>query len=431
MRKPYQIQSQKAVLKFRQWVAEQSPVVQLMLPLANVVAMLQEGVGNLLREAGLQLMGMIMEEEARQLAGERHQPNAERRAWRWGRERGYGIVDGQKVPLPRPRLRNAANREERLGSYELFRRGAPLERNVWEKLMCGLSTRNYGQVTRQFAEAYGLEKSVVSERFIQASRGKLQELLERPLGALSIAVVMIDGTEFKKQNLVVGLGISKEGRKTILGLHEGATENTTVCSALLEDLGRRGFDFRVPRLYVLDGSQALLTAVRRHAGEAALIQRCQIHKKRNILEHLSEEDRPAVKRQLEDAYGHATYGDARRALERLQRELQTLNPSAARSLAEGLEETLTVHRLQVPEMLRKTLSSTNAIESTFSVVQTACRNVKRWRRGDHRQRWVASGLLLAERKFRRVRGYRQMPQLLEAIASEASKRGLVKKAGVA
>ena len=431
MGKPYQIQSQKAVLKFRQWVAEQSSAVQLILPLAHVVTMLQEGVGNLLREAGLQLMSLIMEEEARQLAGERHQPNAERRAWRWGRERGYGVIDGQKVPLPRPRLRNAANREERLGSYELFRRGAPLERNVWEKLMCGLSTRNYGKVTREFAEAYGLEKSVVSERFIQASRAKLQELLERPLGPLSIAVVVIDGKEFQKQSLVVALGISKDGQKTILGLHEGATENTTVCSELLEDLARRGFDFRVPRLYVLDGSRALAAAVRRHAGEAALMQRCQIHKKRNILEHLREADRPAVKHQLEEAYGYATYGDARRALEGLRRKLETLNPSAARSMAEGLEETLTVHRLQVPELLRQTLSSTNVIESTFSVVQTVCRNVKRWRRGDHRQRWLASGLLLAERKFKRVRGYRQMPQLLEAIAAETSKKGLVKKAGVA
>ncbi len=431
MRKPYQIQSQRAVLKFRQWVAEQSPAVQLILPLANVVAMLQEGVGNLLREAGLQLMTLIMEEEARQLAGERHQPNAERRAWRWGQERGYGIVDGQKVPLKRPRLRTAANHEERLGSYELFRHGAPLEQNVWEKLLCGLSTRNYGGVTRQFAQAYGLEKSIVSERFIQASRAKLQELLERPLGDLSIAVVVIDGTEFKKQSLVVALGISKDGRKTILGLHEGATENTTVCSALLEDLGGRGFDFRLARLYVLDGNRALEKALRRHAGDAALIQRCQAHKKRNILEHLSEADRPTVKRQLEDAYGQATYGDAKRALERLQRDLLTLNPSAARSLAEGLEETLTVHRLQIPELLRQSLASTNVIESTFSVVETVCRNVKRWRRGDHRQRWVASGLLLAERKFRRLRGYRQMPQLLEAIASETSKKGLAKKEKVA
>jgi transposase-like protein len=405
--------------------------VQLVLPLANVVAMLQEGVGHLMREAGLQLMGLIMQEEARQLAGERHQPNAERRAWRWGQEDGYGIVDGQKVPLKRPRLRNAANREERLGSYELFRRGAPLDQNVWEKLMCGLSTRNYGQVTREFTEAYGVEKSVVSERFIQASRAKLQELLERPLGSWPIVAVVIDGKQFQKQSVVVALGIHKDGHKMILGLHEGATENATVCSELLEDLARRGFDFRLPRLYVVDGSRALSAAVRGHAGEAALIQRCQIHKKRNILEHLGEADRPAVKAQIEEAYGHPSYGDARRALERLRRKLETLNPSAARSLAEGLEETLTVHRLQIPELLRQTLSSTNVIESTFSVVQTVCRNVKRWRRGDHRQRWVASGLLVAERKFRRVRGYRQMPQLLEAMNSEASQKGLVKRVGVA
>ena len=185
----------------------------------------------------------------------------------------------------------------------------------------------------------------------------------------------------------------------MLGLREGATENATVVGALLEDLAARGLDFTVPRLYVLDGSKALLAAVRRHAGEAALIQRCQIHKKRNVLDHLPQQHRRLVRQKLNNAYAMAEYAEARRALDRLHRELMDLNPSAARSLAEGLEETLTVHKLRVLASLRKTLASTNVIESAFSIVEMICRNVKRWRGGDHLERWVGSALLVAEKSF--------------------------------
>lgn len=227
-----------------------------------------------------------------------------------------------------------------------------------------------------------------------------------------------------------GPGINSDGRKTVLGLREGATENAAVVSELLGDLAARGLDFGVPRLYVLDGGKAL-AAVRRHAGEAALIQRCQVHKRRNVIDHLPEEHKPAVKKKLQNAYATTEYADAKRALERLHRELMELNPSAARSLEEGMEETLTVHRLRVPAQLRRTLASTNVIESAFSIVETVCRNVKRWRTGDHIERWVGSGLLVAERQFRKIQGYREIPALLTALANAVSKKTVVEQGKVA
>jgi len=403
----------------------------MVLPLAGIVGMLQAGVGNLMREAGLMLMMEVMEEEVRHVVGERYVQNPERQASRWGTEKGYCVIDGQKVPIPRARVRDQAKHEVKLGSYELFQRSGPLQTAVWEKIMRGLSTRNYGPVVKDFANAYGVEKSAVSEKFIEASREKLKDLMERPLGDLRLCAVLIDGTPFKDRQMIVALGIGCDGRKTVLGLREGATENAAVVNSLLADLLERGLDFSTPRLYILDGGKALATAVKRHAGEAGFIQRCQVHKKRNVIDHLPEEYKADVKRKLQNAYAMAEYDAAKKALENLHRELMHINPSAARSLAEGMEETLTVHKLQVPPQLRKTLSCTNVIESAFSIVETACRNVKRWRDGDHIERWVASGLLVAERQFRKVIGHRQIPMLLSSMANLVSKRSVAKEAAVA
>jgi putative transposase len=431
MQKRYQIDKQRAVQQFRQLATEENPNVQMTLPMAGVVSLLQEGVGQLMRQAGLMLMMSVMDEEVRHIVGERSVPNAKRQASRWGKEQGYCVVDGQKVPIARTRVRDKANREVRLGSYELFQRSGPLEAAVWDKIMRGLSTRNYGPVVKDFADAYGVEKSTVSEAFIEASREKLQHLMERPLGDLQLCAVLIDGTPFKDRQMIVALGIGCDGRKTVLGLREGATENATVVSALLSDLLARGLDFGIPRLYILDGGKALHAAVRRHAGEAGFIQRCQVHKKRNVIDHLTEQYKADVKRKMQSAYAMLDFGDAKRALERLHRELMDINPSAARSLEEGLEETLTVHRLRVPEQLRRTLSSTNVIESAFSVVETVCRNVKRWRQGDQIERWVASGLLVAERQFRKVIGHRHIPVLLSSMENAVTSKPVAKGAAVA
>jgi putative transposase len=431
MKRRYQIEQQRAVQQFRRLATEQNPNIQMVLPLAEIVSLLQQGVGNLLRQTGLELMHLVMDEEVKSLAGERHQQHEGRRAHRWGKEDGYCVVDGQKVPIRRTRLRSPDQREQRLGSYELFQRSGPMQAGVWDKMMRGLSTRNYGAVVKDFHNSYGIEKSAVSENFIEASREKVKELMERPLGELKLCAVLIDGTPFKDRQIIVALGIGCDGTKTVLGIREGATENMAVVNALLSELVERGLDFSTPRLYILDGGKALHAAVRRHAGEAAFIQRCQVHKKRNVVDHLPEEHKADVKKKLQNAYAMVDYTEAKRALERLHRELMDLNPSAARSLEEGMEETLTVHKLRIPTQLRRTLCCTNVIESAFSIVDTVCRNVKRWRPGDQIERWVGSGLWVAERQFRKVIGHRQIPLLLASMANAVAKKPIAKGAAVA
>ena len=419
MNKPYQIEAQRAVKQLEAMATDGNPAVKMMLPLAEMVGWLKKGVGELVRQAGLQLMELMMQEEVRELVGERSQRQTGRTANRWGSEQGYCVVMGQKVPVKRPRVRTTGDTEVRLGSYEMFHRGEPLTETVWEKLMLGLSTRKYGQAVRQFTEAYGLEKSAVSEHFIEASRAKLKDLLERRLDKIRLCALLIDATPFEGQQMVAALGIGQDGRKTILGIRQGATENATVVGELLGDLVSRGLDFTEPRLYVLDGGKALTAAVKKYGGGSASIQRCQVHKRRNVLDHLTDEQKPAVAKLLNAAYGLEDYASAKQALNQLHRELMDLNPSAARSLGEGMEETLTVHRLRVPMQLRKTLASTNVIESAFSIVERVCRNVKRWHGGDQRERWAGSGLLVAQKQFRRITGYKQIPALIRELETLA------------
>ena len=427
MKKPYQIEAQRAVKQLEAMATDGNPAVQMMLPMAEVVGWLRKGAGELVRQAGLQLMELLMQEEVRELVGERSQRQTERTANRWGSEQGYCVVMGQKVPVKRPRVRSLEDKEVRLGSYEMFHRGEPLTETVWEKLMLGLSTRKYGQAVRQFTEAYGLEKSAVSEHFIEASRTKLKDLMESRLDKVQLCALLIDATPFEGQQMVAALGIGQNGRKTILGVRQGATENATVVGELLGDLVSRGLDFTQPRLYVLDGGKALTAAVKKYAGESAAIQRCQVHKRRNVLDHLTDEQKPAVAKRLNAAYALEDYAAAQQALNQLHRELMDLNPSAARSLGEGMEETLTVHRLHVPMQLRKTLASTNVIESAFSIVERVCRNVKRWHGGDQRERWVGSGLLVAQKQFRRITGHKQIPDLIRVLETLApSKKALVR-----
>jgi putative transposase len=428
MKKPYQIEAQRAIKQLDAMAADGNPAVQMMLPMADMMGWLRKGVGELIRQAGLQLMDLLMQEEVRELAGERSERQSARTANRWGSERGFCVVMGQKVPIQRPRVRTTDDKEVRLGSYEMFHRGEPLTETVWEKLMLGLSTRNYGQAMRQFTEAYGLEKSAVSEHFIEASRAKLKTMMERRLDKTRLCALLIDATPFQGQQMVAALGIDEHGRKMILGIRQGATENATVVGELLGDLVERGLDFTEPRLYILDGGKALSAAVKKHAGESAAIQRCQVHKRRNVLDHLTDEQKPAVSKKLNAAYALVEYGAAKEALHTLHRELMDLNPSAARSLGEGMEETLTIHRLHLPAQLRKTMASTNVIESAFSIVEKVCKNVKRWHGGDQRERWVGSGLLVAENQFRRITGYKLIPVLMEELKTlNPSKAAVVKR----
>ncbi len=420
MERPYQIEDRRAMQRFEAALGSRQAPVQLVLPAMEILTAMRAGVGELIRRAGLELMCLLMEQEVEELVGKRSVPSKERTAYRWGKDDGWCRIDGQKVPLKRPRARQVDGREVQLGSYLCFQQDPQFGPKLWWEVLRGLSTRNYGRTVRRFAEAYGIEKSAVSEHFIEASRRKLRELLERDLSRLELCAVMLDGISFDGETFVVALGIGQDGRKTVLGLRQGASENAVVADELCADLERRGLDFQQVRLYVLDGARALAAAVRKRAGQAALIQRCQLHKRRNVLGHLPDQHQPFIEQKLIAAWAMSSYEEARKALDSVRLELERINPSAARSLAEGLEETLTIHRLGVPEALRKTLFSTNPMESALSVVEDKCRRVKKWQGGDMKLRWVASGLLFAEEQFRRVKGYRDIPQLAAAIKALAN-----------
>ena len=415
MKKQYQIDKQRAVQSFRQLAAQDDHNVQLVIPLKEVVDLVQRGLMNLALSAFQKVAEEVMDCEVTALVGPKSQANARRGAVRWGSERGYCVVGGQKIPLDRPRVRDTLKREVPLGSYEMLQRASLMEESVWQKMIHGLTTRRYSQVIEELEQAYGIQKSTISEHFIQASRQRLDKLLARRLNEYALCAMMIDGTWFGNQQLITAIGVTVHGHKLVLGVRQGATENATVVKQLLDDLGERGVDLEVPRLYVLDGGKALFAGVRRAAGKAAVVQRCQVHKIRNVIDHLPEEHHGHVRQKLHSAYGMREYADARRGLDLWLRELMDLNPSAARSLEEGMEETLAVHRLRVPPMLRTSLSSTNVIESAFSVVETVCRNVKRWQDGDQYLRWVGSGLLYAESRWFRVHGYRELPVLVKEL----------------
>jgi transposase-like protein len=366
-------------------------------------------------ESFTQVAKSVMGFEVEALVGPKHQPNQQRDKSRWGNQAGYCVVGGQKVPLVRPRVRDVRQREVPLGSYQLLQKASLMEDAVWNKIMHGLSTRGYSEVLREIEQAYGIEKTTVSEHFIDASRRRLEKLAGRALADHAFCAMLIDGTFFAGQEVLTALGITLQGQKMVLGLRQGASENTTVVKQMLEDIAARGVDFEAPRLYVLDGSKALQSAVLKLTGKAALIQRCQVHKLRNVTDHLTEEHRMNVSCQMRTAYATQDYDTAKRALDRLLRTLMDLNPSAARSLEEGMEQTLTVHRLRLPSKLRPHFATTNMIESAFSIVETVCRNVKRWQGGDQHLRWIASGLLWSESRWNRLHGYRELPILIKEM----------------
>jgi len=431
MKKTYQIDQQGATQRFRKAAGASKEQLQFALPLPEVLALVQHGLMNLALAGFTQLAEGMMRWEVDQLAGRKHQANEERENVRWGSQPGYCVVGGQKIPLRRPRVRDVRQREVPLGSYHMLQGASLMEDSVWHKIMHGLTTRHYSEVVRELEQAYGIEKSTVSEYFIEASRGRLEKLQSRTLGEHALCAMMIDGTYFRDQQIVVAIGLNLQGHKVVLGLHQGATENATVVKHLLDDMAQRGVDFDVPRLYVLDGGKGLHAAVRKITGKCGIIQRCQIHKMRNVVDHLTEEYQSAVRCKLRNAYAMREYADAKRGLDRLLRELMELNPSAARSLEEGMEETLSVHRLRVPEKLRATLRTTNPIESTFDQVEVICRNVKRWRGGDQYLRWIASGLLWAESHWNRIHGYREIPILVKELELAVVKAIPVRHASVA
>jgi transposase-like protein len=427
----YQKEAAKAADKFQDWAKESDEPIQLKFMIREVIELAKEGLGELIRHLGKVFIEEVLEVEVEHLAGPRSKPAKEGGVYRWGREQGYCVIDGQKVPIDRPRVRSKAhNREIPLGSYELFQRASLLEESVWHKIMHGLSTRSYKEVVQQFTDAYGVDKSTVSEHFIEASRKKLDIVNTRSLAELSIDVMMIDGTIFKGYNLVVAIGIDRFGHKVILGLRQGATENAAVVGELLEELAERGLKFNQPRLYVVDGGKAIRKAILNHAGDAAFIQRCQVHKLRNVCDHLQESQQYSVKYKMRCAYDLTEVADAKQALLKLHDELLTANPSAAASLQEGLDETLTVLDLRVSKTLRRSIASTNGIESSFSLTERICRQVKRWQGSDHRLRWVGSSLLFTESRWNRIQGYGQIEALVSSMKAEYALRLQKQKAAL-
>jgi transposase-like protein len=328
------------------------------------------------------------------------------------------ILGGQRLPIDRPRVRRAGGGGEvALETYEKLQSPDAMPRAALRRMVRGVSAREYEDVIDTARDGFGVGKSSVSRGFIRASAADVKALAERRFDGDRFAAVMIDGVEYAGETMVVALGITDDGMKRVLGLRQGATENADACTALLEDLVGRGLDTGQPPLFVLDGSKALHAAVTRVWGKDSVIQRCQVHKRRNVKAHVPEKHHAELDRRLSEAYHETDYATAKTSLGGTARWLDRLNPDAGSSLREGLEETLTVVKLGVPGVLRRTLATTNPIESALSVTRRVTARVTRWRDGDMRRRWCVAGLLRAESKFRRVKGHRAMPTLLKALGS--------------
>ena len=368
-------------------------------------------------------MRAVMELEILEVAGPKGKHLPGRQYHRWGSNPGSVVINGTKVRCQVPRVVNEATRKTLgLKSYGRFRQTGELLKRAYRDLIRGISTRRFAEGVDAFIEGYGLSASTLSRHMRQATTKKVEELFTRPLGGVDLAVLMIDGVEIADSTVVIALGIDTKGVKHILGLRQGATENADVSKALLEEVIERGISDRGPLLVVIDGAKALRKAVNDVFGQRAIVQRCTVHKKRNVLKHLAEKDRAWVSRRMSQAYDLTDHDKPRTMLVALADQLHRINPDAAKSLLEGLEETLTVQRLGLPQLLRESLRSTNIIESANNGVRDRSRNVKRWRDGMHIERWTAAGLWETEKNFRRIKGYQDMPVLIPALDNELKKQ---------
>ena len=388
--------------------------------LGQLVGSAKEGLLALSVGLGLGVLAELLEEEVVDVVGAKGKHDPERVAVRHGHEAGEVTLGGRRVQVERPRVRSAdGNAEVRLATYEHFADRDPLTKTVLERMLAGVSTRRYRRTQEPVGAdveqaARSTSKSSVSRTFIERTRGALRQLMSRRLDDVRLAVMMLDGLELQGRTNVVCLGITTEGVKIPLGLWEGSTENATVATALLSDLVERGLDPEQGILFVIDGAKALRKAIRNVFGDAP-VQRCLRHKERNVLEHLPERERPAVRQRLRRAWALDDHVRALDQLRRLAGELDRSYPGAAGSLREGMEETLTLTLLGVSGNLKRTLESTNPCESMIEIVRRTQRNVKRWSSGEMALRWTAAGMLEAERQFRKIIGYRDLATLVIAI----------------
>ena len=405
--------------------------VQLPLPVLSRLRAVREGFFELCLRVGEQALDALMEQDRTELCGPKWARQPSRQAGRGGSTASEITLGGRRIRVRRLRAAAVDGRELALPSFLWAAERDPLDAQTWRAIVAGVSTRKYGATLEPVPDTFtarSTSRSAVSRRFVALSQQQLTRCLSRPLSDLDLRVVMIDGIDYHDHTILIALGIDGQGRKHVLGVREGTTENSAVAGALLSDLVDRGLNAQGPLLFVIDGAKALRTAIRRVFGTLGVVHRCQVHKLRNVLEHLPEELRPSVRHAMRQAYDPATSAaSAQRQLERLAASLAPDHPGAAASLREGLEETLTLQTLGISGALWKTLRSTNPIENLNGGVAAFTRNVRRWRNGAMILRWVGSAILEAEQQFRRVRGFREMPALSDAlhqlVPTSAAKEG--------
>jgi len=396
--------------------------VQLPLPLLDVLADTRTAFFGLCLEAGQQVLTAMMERDRRQLCGPKNVPDRSRRAYRGGSVRSEVTLGGRRIGVPRLRARSVDGTELVLPSFAYASGRDPLDARTLEALAIGVTTRQYHRALDPLPAGIrerAVAKSSVSRRFVALTSARLTTWLAQPLDGLDLRVVLIDGLHFRDHVILLAVGLDAQGTKHVLALHEGTTENATVCKGLLADLRQRGLDLDRPLLFVIDGGTGLRKAIRETCGATAVVQRCQVHKRRNVLDHLPEAMRPRVRRVLDEAYDLADAALAQRRLEQLAAGLERSHPGAAASLREGLTETLSLQRLGVTGALYRTLRSTNAIENLNGLVGRFVRNVRRWRNGRMLVRWIATGLHEVRRRFRRVRGHGDLAALIRALDGKA------------
>jgi putative transposase len=402
-------------------------ISQRRLPLVDLLVDTRAELMELAVASGLQVLTTMLEDDRTAICGPRYAHLVEREASRAGTVPSEVTLGGRKVAIRRPRVRcNGA--EVPLPSFQVMASEDPLNRRIVEQMLVGVATRQYARSLEPLPATMatrGTSKSAVSRRFVAKTRAQLETWQSQPLDGLDLVGLLLDGVHVGDHCLIVALGIAADGEKHALGLWEGSSENATLCQSLLANLQSRGLRTDRSLLIILDGSKALRKAVRDLFGEAALVQRCQVHKLRNVLDHLPDRQRTWAKAMLQRAYRRTDVATARRLLLDLARRLEADHPSAAESVREGLDETLTVLGLNLPDTLRRSLTTTNAAESLISRTRHVKRNVKRWRGGQMVVRWVAVGVLEAVKGFRRLKGHKAMPQLVAALRARDQQLGLV------
>jgi putative transposase len=397
------------------------------LPLVDLLVDTRTELLELAVRSGMKVLEAMMEEDRTAVCGARYAHEPDRAASRAGSVASEVVLGGRKVALRRPRVR-AEGHEVSLPTFQVMAQTDPLNRRVVEQMLVGVTTRQYARSLEPIGEdmtSRGTSKSAVSRRFVAQTTAQLEKWRSRSLADLDLVALLIDGLHVGEHCLVAALGIDATGQKHVLGVWDGATENAALCQSLLANLQSRGLRTDRSLLVLLDGSKALHKAVRQMFGEAALIQRCQVHKARNVLDHLPDDQRASAQAMLTRAYGSIDITKARRLLQDLARRLEEDYPSAAESVREGLDETLTVLTLHLSDRLRRSLTTTNAIESLMSRTRHIKHNVKRWRNGKMIVRWVAVGILEAVKGFRRLKGCADMPKLVAALRARDQQLGLV------